>query len=337
MVLAALCLAASPPAVAQKAKKAKKAKKAEKAEPDPAEMEDPKKQASAYYKLGRAKHDEGDYAAALEYFMKAYNALPNPAVYIPIADSYEKLGNIQEAVNYLEKYIAEKPDAGNIVTMKEKLEKLKATPGTVVIESEPPGASITINGEATELVTPAEVELPAGDHALAMNIDGYIMETRAFTVPLGGEVTVEVKLTPTEIMVKEPLPLPQQPVEIDLDEEPEKKKPKVSPAVWAMTGVAGAGLVSATVFGLLALSEQASFDDNPTESKQDKGKAYAIVCDVSWGVAAAAAVTGTILYFVGNKKVKKESAAADDRPIESATVVPVVTEDGGGAAVNMTF
>lgn len=337
-ILAALCLAATP-ALAQKGKKAKKADKAEAKpadQPDPEKMEDPKDKASAYYKLGKAKHEAGDYAAALEYFLNAYNAMPNPAVYIPISDCYENLGNIQEAVNYLEKYVQEKPDAGNIVAMKEKLEKLKATPGKVKVVSEPPGATITINGETTDLVTPAELELPGGDHAMALNLDDHIMETRAFTVPLGGEVTVTVKLTPTTIKVEEPLPMPEEPIDLDFDEDEPRKKGKVGPGVWAMAGVAGAGLVSATVFGLLALSEQASFDDNPTKNKQSKGNAYAIVCDVSWGVAAAAAVTGTVLYFVGNKKAQKESAEAETG-IESATIYPVVTPDGAGAGVNMSF
>lgn len=351
-ILAALCLSAAP-AMAQKgkgggkAKKAKPAKGEEAAEakdaapaelPDPEKMEDPKDKASAYYKLGKAKHESGDYAAALEYFINAYNAMPNPAVYIPISDSYEKLGNIQEAINYLEKYVDEKPDAGNIVAMKEKLQALKATPGKATIISDPPGASITLNGESTDLVTPAQMDLPGGDHAMALSLEGHIMETRAFTVPLGGEVTVEVKLTPTAIKVEEALPLPEEPIDMNFEEDDQpKKKSKVGPGVWAMAGVAGAGLVSATVFGLLALSEQASFDDNPSKDKQKKGNAFAITCDVSWGVAAAAAVTGTILYFVGNKKVEKESAAKAPKGIESATIYPIVTADGAGAGVNMSF
>ncbi len=352
-IVVALCFAARP-AVAQKTGKgAKKGKKAEpagdvakgevkEASPaevaeDPSTLTDPKAKASAYYKLGKAKHDSGDFAAALTYFIEAYNAMPNPAVYIPISDCYEKMGNIQDAVGYLKKYVSEKPDAGNIVAMKEKLAQLEATPGKVKIVSDPPGATITLNGETTELVTPAELELPGGDHAMALSLDDHMMETRAFTVPLGGEVVVEVVLTPTTMKVDEALPLPIAPIDMDFDDDDApKKKAKVGPGVWAMTGIAGAGLVSATVFGLLALSEQASFDDNPTKSKQSKGNAFAIVCDVSWGVAAAAAVTGTILYFVGAKKAEKESADTGS-PIKSATIAPVVTETGAGAVVDMTF
>ncbi len=176
------------------------------------------------------------------------------------------------------------------------------------------------------------MELAGGDHAIALSMGSYIMETKAFTVPVGGTVTVEVKLTPVQSVTKVALPPPDEPTDLSaIQEKPEKKKSTVGPGVWAMTGVAGAGLVSATVFGLLALSEQASFDDQPTKDKQGKGQGFALACDISWGVAAAAAVTGTILYFVDVKKSKKAQAETQ------ALVSPVLSPDMAGAAVTVVY
>jgi tetratricopeptide (TPR) repeat protein len=344
-MVAALLMAASP-VMAQKKGKAKKGKGAKPAageakEVDPSTLDDPKEKAKAYYKRGKVRHEDGNFQGALEDFLGAYNAMPNPGVYISISSCYEKLENFQEAVNYLEKYLEEKPNAGNIVTVKEKLEELKATPGKVEIKSTPPGASVTLNGEDTELVTPAQLELPGGDHAMALNLEGYIMETRAFTVPIGGEVTVDVELTSTEAKAGEALPLPTEGMDMDFDEdEKPKKAAKVGPEVWAMAGVAGAGLVSATIFGLLALSEQSKFDksDQTDQDSADKGKAFAVVCDVSWGVAAAAAITGTVLYIVGAKKAKeKPSESAKRKVIKSATIYPLLAPDTAGAGVSMSF
>ncbi len=341
--MAAALLMAAAPATAQKKGKGKKGKavEAEVEEVDPSTLEDPKEKAKAFYKRGKERHEKGEFQGALEDFLGAYNAMPNPGVYISISSCYEKLENYQEAVNYLEKYIEEKPNAGNIVTVKEKLEELKATPGKVQITSTPSGAAVTLNGEATELVTPAQLELPGGDHAMALNLEGYIMETRAFTVPIGGEVTVDVELTSTEAKAGEALPLPTEAVDLDFDEDEEPKKAaKVGPEVWAMAGVAGAGLVSATVFGLLALSEQSKFDksDQTDQDSADKGKAFAVVCDVSWGVAAAAAITGTVLYIVGAKKAKEKPAeSAHQGAIKSATIYPVLGPDAAGAGVSMSF
>ncbi|MBW2262689.1 MAG: hypothetical protein JRG91_12000, partial [Deltaproteobacteria bacterium] len=151
-MVAALLMAATP-VMAQKKGKAKKGKGAKSAEGaakevDPSTIEDSKEKAKAYYKRGKVRHEKGDYQGSLEDFLGAYNAMPNPGVYISISSCYEKLENFQEAVNYLEKYIEEKPGAGNIVTVKEKLEELKATPGDVQITSTPPGAEVTLNGES---------------------------------------------------------------------------------------------------------------------------------------------------------------------------------------------
>jgi len=297
---------------------------------DPETVTDPKEKAKAYYQRGKQRYEAGEYQGSLEDFLAAYNTMPNPGVYISISSAYEKLGNFQEAANYLEKYVDEQPNAGNIVYVKEKLVDLKKTPGKVKIASSPPGASITINGETTDQVTPAEIELPGGDHAMALNLEGYIMETRAFTVPIGGEVSVEIELTSTEAKAGGTLALPEQPTDIDFDEDqPKKKAGKVGPEVWAMAGVAGAGLVSATVFGLLALSTQSDFDKEQSQDKKDKGEAFAIVCDVSWAVAAAAAVTGTVLYIVGTKKQKEKQKAA--------SIAPILTPDAAGASVTVTF
>jgi hypothetical protein len=112
-----------------------------------------------------------------------------------------------------------------------------------------------------------------------------------------------------------------------------------------MAGVAGAGLVSATVFGLLALSKQSSFDDSGQTDKDvaDQGKAFAVVCDVSWAVAAAAAITGTVLYLVGSKK-SKEKPPAEEEPegpvegaVKSASIYPILGPDTAGAGVSMSF
>jgi len=234
----------------------------------------------------------------------------------------------------------------NIVTGSAEL----LEPGKVKITSEPPGATITLNGEPTDLVTPADMELPGGDHALALNLEGYIMETRAFTVPIGGAVVVDVPLTGTAAAAAVDLPLPDEDVEIDFDEEePAEKEQKVGPGVWAMVGVTGAGLVSSTVFGLLALSEQADFDNNPSKSKKDRGEAFALACDISIGVTAAAAITGVVLYLVGAKKERKEREAAEEAvetfdepaedapPVENASIYPIISPDMAGAGFGFDF
>jgi len=51
---------------------------------------------------------------------------------------------------------------------------------------------------------------------------------------------------------------------------------------------------------------------------------------VSWGVAAAATLTGIILYYVTNKPPKENKSA-------NLTINPVITKDGAGAGATIKF
>lgn len=330
-------------AQAKKKKKGKKPKEettADEGTEEAGESKDPKDLAKQAYKKGKEQYDKGDYEASLESFMAAYNYMPNPFVYISIAQSYDKLDKCQEARDYYQKYINEKPDAGNIPDIKEKIDELEGRKGKVVVKSEPEGATITLDGETTDMTTPAEVELPGGDHALALNLDGHIMETRAFTVPICGEVEVSVTMKVAgSIEMKSDKDLDKE-IEA-VSAEKKKKKRKINfgvPHIVAFS-IAGAAAVTAAVTGGLALKNSNDFSDkkdeydaNPTpelysdlEDIKSKGRPLAIVCDVTIGVAAVAAVTGIALLFVGPKESKEVSFS------------PVISKTGGGASLNVSF
>jgi len=300
---------------------------------------DPKELAKKAYAEGKEYYEKGDYQKALDSFLSAYNYVPNPFVYISIAHSYDKLGKCLEARDYYLKYMKEKPDAGNIPEIKEKIAELEARKGKVTIKSEPDGASITVDGEVLELKTPATIELKGGDHALALNKDGYIMETKAFTVPICGEVEVQATLqNATPVKVAE-----EKEVEKVVKEVKEEKKHKIKIAMglphYIAFGVAGAAAVTAAISGGIALKKSNDFEDKKSQYEQNpsdeiwkemddiksQGRPLAIVCDVAIGVAAVAAVTGVALIFVGPREEKEVS------------INPIITTQGGGASLQLNF
>ena len=300
---------------------------------------DPKDLAKIAYKQGKDLYDKGDYQKSLESFMAAYNYMPNPFVYISIAQCYDKLNKCQEARDYYTKYINEKPEAGNIPDIKEKIAELEGRKGKVNIVSDPDGAIVTIDGETTELKTPAVTELKGGDHALALSKDGYIMETRAFTVPICGEVEISVSLksaAPGEIKQTEDVDKVVK--EVKEGKKP-KRKIKFGVAHYVTFSLAGAAAITAAVTGGLAIkksndfsSKKDEYDRAPSEALyqelddiKSQGRPLAIVCDVSIGVAAVAAVTGIALLFIGPKESKEVS------------VSPIISTQGGGASLNVNF
>jgi hypothetical protein len=102
----------------------------------------------------------------------------------------------------------------------------------------------------------------------------------------------------------------------------------LSPMFWVAVGVTAAGAAVTTVFGIVALNKQSEFDKNPTDKTADDGERAALIADISLGVAAAGAVTATVLFF---------TAGHDKRPEQAFSVVPVVGPSGGGLVGNARF
>jgi tetratricopeptide (TPR) repeat protein len=344
---------ASPPPEGEKPKKEKKDKAEKKGKKG---EKDKKTIAKDAFAAGKARFDEGDFQGALEQFTVANDTLPNPFVFLKIAECHEKLGNPLDAVAWLEKYLGEKPDAANAKDIQAKIDSLKATPGKVSATSVPEGASLVLDGEDTGQTTPAELEVAPGEHTLGFKLEGYAEDSKTFEMTTAGEQELSVELVkqgPTE-MISEEYP-EEEGVSTEEGEvaPPEEEKAgeevaaPVNKGVWAAAGIAGVGIVAATVFGILALNKEADFEDakdkGPKENEtydhftnrlddiKSKGKTFAIVCDVSWGVAAAATVAGIITYYVTRPKAKKETK------VSNLTVAPIVTSTGAGAGVGFNY
>jgi hypothetical protein len=144
---------------------------------------------------------------------------------------------------------------------------------------------------------------------------------------------------------------PDEEIETETEEEipaEEDVEPaKVNKGVWAAAGIAGAGIISATVFGILALNKEADFEDEKDQGPDEgetyseyrdrlddikgKGKGFAIACDVSWGVAAGATLAGIIVYYVTKPKPGKE------KKVSNLSVAPLLSSKSTGAAVGFNF
>jgi len=81
---------------------------------------------------------------------------------------------------------------------------------------------------------------------------------------------------------------------------------------WIAAGAAGALALSALVVGLNAQSKFDELSDtcrpSCADSEVDSVKTRAVVTDVLWGTAAAAAITAAVLYFVEGRSLKKEDS-----------------------------
>lgn len=254
-----------------------------------------KAHARELYALGQQMFRQGDFGGALRAFEDAYRTVPNPVVLLSIAECQVRTEQFTEAVVSLTQYLEQRPDAPDREQVQAQIDKLRQIPGIIMVESSPSGAAIWVDGVPTGLVTPAQVELLAGDHVIAIQAEGYSTAQQPVTVLMGGEQRVTLTAIPEAQEPEEQLPAVPT---VDLNA---KLKTEGMLPVWVATGVAGAGLVTGVILGGFALKQKGEFDARPSEATADKGERLALFADVGFGIAAAAGITALVLYFTRDK------------------------------------
>lgn len=293
-----------------------------------ASAQDPAAQARARQLYGEAQalFDAGQFAPAEAKFREAYAAVPNPVVLRAIALAQERQGNLAGAAVTLQQYVDAAPNATDRADSERRIRDFTArSTATVSVATEPPGAQIFLDGVSANAVTPADIRVPTGTHTIEVRLDGYQSRSQELTAQAGQGMRLSIPLQPGQSG-----PAPGAAASAD-----------PSAGVWVTAGIAAATLVAGTVFGFLALSEQSNFDAMPSHQTADQGELFALIADISFGVAAAAAITAVILYIV-----ERSSGGAAETPTATSgvrlDVAPLVysTEagaNGGGLAAQLRF
>jgi hypothetical protein len=307
------------------------------------------------YGEGQRQFAAHAYTEALAAFEGAYAQVPNPVVLLGVASAQEQLGQRVEARATLERYLRERADAPDRAEISARIAALPSGPvavappatGTIHVACTPSGAAIELDGHAAG-TSPTDLTVPAGPHELRLTLAGYAPISRTVAVTAGSTVDVSVELaseadvaavgTDTSDEMSEDAAFGDEGDESG-DEAEEATPPEEAPVstdpsagVWVTTAIAGVALVTGTVFGFLALSRQSDFDAMPTRAAADEGEAFALVADLSFGIAAAAGITAIVLYAT-----ERPSAPAADTTAASLRFVPVASPTGGGAVISASF
>lgn len=299
-----------------------------------------RQEARTAYAQGQSLFQEGKYEEARAVFQGTYDLVPNPIVLLSMAECDVRLGHIEEAVNALERYLAERPDAADRPDVEKKIADLKAMPTTLVVKSTPAGAAILLDGKDTGQVTPAELMVERGEHTVEASLKGHDVASSTLTAKLGSHQEVELVLPAL------PPPPPPKPVEPPPPPPPPPKPVEEPPttALWVCGIVGGVGLVSGTVLGILALGERSDFDAHPTASGADRGERLALFADVSFGVATMAVVTGAVMLLTSDSEddADADKPAADKSGARAPThpafsVAPVVGRERAGVVARVAF
>ncbi len=281
--------------------------------------------AKKHFQKAKTLYRQARYREAIAELEAAYALNPQGVIHFNIAQSYEKLGDIANALKSYDRYLREVPDADDKATVQvamKNLEKRLAEKGLqqLRVYSEPTGGVVLVDGERKG-VTPFAAELPLGKHKVAVEVEGYqlkereveltadtsvaldfTLEKRTEAVPL---VTVETPPPPKD----EPPPPPKLAEAPSIDLTPPPGQPSPPPPekgrlwTYVAAGVAGAALVGALVLGSSAQSASDELLAKPhdratTTQLRDTARSSASTANVLFGVAGAAGVASAALFFV---------------------------------------
>lgn len=296
-----------------------------------AQTEAARARARQLYATAQALFDSGQYAQAEANFRAAYEAVPNPVVLRAIAAAQERQGNVVQAAQTLQQYLNDSPQATDRAEVERHIQELTGRPATMTVASTPPGAQILIDDQVVG-TTPAELPVAAGEHTIELRLAGYSTVRQTFTAQSATRARLDVPLTPGTGTLGETGGDGQAASGGGGggSEEPTAE-------VWAMAGVAAAGLISGTVFGFLALSEQSNFDAMPTNATADRGELFALIADISFGVAIAGAATAIILYIVERSSGGDTQTSMLERDGLRLDVSPWAGLNSGGVAAQLRF
>jgi hypothetical protein len=332
----------TPAADAAKGAKPAVEKKAETKLADPTAKQPDKKTRDAArkaYSQGEKAFGEGNFSAAYEGFQKANEQIASPHALYWMAKSLDKQDKTAEAVAAYEKLLAD-PDATKVgdeklLDAKTRVDELKLKLVAVVnLVTSPAGASVSIDGNPEPGTTPLTLKLQPGPHKITVVASGFETKEVDFEARAGdrSEQRIELMAKPAPLPPAPPPPI--EPVSTPTPPPPVEKRSMV-PA-YVTLGIATAGAVVGTVFGLKALSAKSDFKDRPTTSSADDTERNALIADMAFGVAITLGVTGIVL-LTSDEEAPKEAAKLQRPSKVKLEFDTYAGKTGGGAKARLTF
>lgn len=258
---------------------------------------------------GQVAYSQGDYETSLELWRQAYALDPRPLLQWNISQACERLGQLQEAADALELYLAgadpsDEHQADARARLAALRERLAAT--GILLRGGPDGAVITIDGaDAGRLPRPDAIHVSAGSHELVVTAPGYEPFRSTAVVSAGDQVEINVSMSGGSGGA--PLPI----------------------AGIVLFGVAGVSTITAAILGGVALS-QAGSAGSSSGPDADSARGLALGADILFAVGAASAIAGVVATAVElSSSSSSESAALH--------VAPVLGPEQAGVVVSGSF
>lgn len=278
-----------------------------------------KQEARRRFEHGTQLYSDGEYSVALAEFERAYALVPDYRVLYNIGQVSIQLGQYARALVTLKEYLSR--GAGELSGDRAKsvqgdLEMLAGRTAIIVLEVEPEGVEVTIDGRVvgtTPIADPAMV-VDVGERRVDLKRSGYVSQGQTLSLAGGDRYVAQFKLVPESAVAEKPrsdapiagFPPADKPA-------PAKTRPIVY-AGYATTGALAAGAIVSFALGASAagdlkdLRDTRGVTEDELKSARDRANTRFLVADI---VGAAALVTGAVtvyLHVSGSGKERPRTA-----------------------------
>ena len=274
---------------------------------------------------GRGHEKEKRLAEATDAFRKAHELMQVPTTGLALANAMVEQEQLLEArdlaleVSRIPKEAKEPPVYDQARELAQQLSaSLKSSIPTLTIkvQAQPPATNISLDAKmlpAAILNTP--LYLNPGVHTVSAN-NGVATKSEGVQLAEGDRKTLDLVL------------IPPQPAVMQAESA---AAPAISPLVWIGFGVAGAGLITGTVTGVVALSSGSIVHKRCIDVRCDpaigdqlsNARSISTVSTVSFILAGLGAATGVVGIFLSK-------GAKEKLPPPSATIAPRITHAAVG-------
>ncbi len=172
--------------------------------PGVARADDSEVEVSRHYESGQRLYENGSYDEAIAEYDKAYALKPHPNVLYNIAQSYERLLDYAQSVEYFERFLREAPpSAPERVVVQNRLRALRNLPARISVTTIPEHVRATVEapGVHQSAETPALFKVPAGEYQIALEQPGWEPERHTVRAELGQPYFYQYQLKRSTSMV----------------------------------------------------------------------------------------------------------------------------------------
>ncbi len=274
-----------------------------------------------HFMAGASDYESGDYEHALLEFQRAYELSQRPALFYNIALSYQQLGDLAHAIEYLDRYLNEVEDIPNRAALERRRENLRRR--------------LAAQQAAEQTSEPQPQTNEAQNEPQTNEAQNEPQTHEAQNEPQTNEAQNEPQTHEAQTNEAQNEPRTDEPEPTAAVHEPQSAN---VPAIASFIG-GGVGLVVAVVFGGLAIREKnrvagldcattATCDEVPgaNPSRMDT---YALLSDVGTGLAIVGVGLGVVFLLTGGDDEEATSA--------SLRVAPYASPGAAGLAARGRF